>query len=790
MQQSGLRLDIESAALQGGYSGPVIVAGKSAESKLIRMVADGKMPPGPKKLTPAEAAELRQWIDAGPKWPAAPAGAAQQRRKTDHWSFQPIRKPAIPAVKNSKWVRNPIDAFVLARLEKEGIAPSPEAPAGTLARRVALDLTGLPPDAMPGESHDQSANRLLRSQHYGEKWGRHWLDQARYADTDGYETDRTRPYAWRYRQWVIEAVNRDMPFDRFTIEQLAGDLLPNPSVDQRVATGFHRNAIWNREGGVDTEEFRVEATLDRTNTTGTVWLGLSVGCAQCHDHKYDPFSQRDYYQFFGFFNQIWEQDIDAPVQGELGAWMRGRKMFEEESDALLARSCLPPLLDRWEKILLDIQDKPSKDERYWRAWKNLGNISIGGQGILRLPREKRTREQQETLIDYFLDRATDAFSKKELDAAGLDDFRRQWRELKAKSAVSRAQAISEIHTPRKTNILLRGNFRNPGVEVMADVPSALPALPAGGKPDRLALANWLVSRDNPLTARVIVNRVWQEYFGRGIVRTSEDFGKQGERPSHPELLDWLASEFMDRGWSMRELHRLIVTSATYRQSSNTRPELRERDPDNVLLARQRRLRLSAELVRDTALSASGLLNPAVGGKSVKPPQPKGVAELTYANNAKWIESEGADRYRRGMYIFFQRTSPYPQLMNFDAPDAILACSRRQRSNTPLQALNTLNDPVFLESAQALALRVLNEAPAGFRERLTHGYRLAVHRDPRDKEVETMARHFERAVRSLESDSNQAKALFPLGAQVSSAEAAGWTVVSRVILNLDEFLHRE
>jgi hypothetical protein len=451
---------------------------------------------------------------------------------------------------------------------------------------------------------------------------------------------------------------------------------------------------------------------------------------------------------------------------------------------------MPPLLDRWEKILLDIQDKPSKDERHWRAWKNLGNISVGGQGILRLARVKRTREQQETLVDYFVDRAGDVFSSKELEAAGLDDFRRQWRELRAKSAVSRAQAVSEIHTARKTHILLRGNFRNPGVEVSPDVPSALPPLPAGVPRDRLALAKWLVSRNNPLTARVTVNRVWQEYFGRGLVRTSEDFGTQGEKPSHPALLDWLASEFMDRGWNMRDLHRMIVNSAVYRQSARSRPELEARDPENVLLARQRRLRLPAEQVRDTALAAGGLLNPAVGGKSVKPPQPKGVAELTYASNAKWIESDGADRYRRGMYIFFQRTSPYPQLMNFDSPDAILACSRRQRSNTPLQALNTLNDPVFVEAAQALALRILTEPAPGFAERLAHGYRLALNRPPREQEIEVMARHFERAVRAIENDPMQAKALYPLKAPASPAEAAGWMVVSRVILNLDEFLHRE
>ncbi len=720
MQQNGLRLDNEVSAIRGGYSGPVVQNGK-----LLRMVTEGKMPPGPRKLAAADIAVLKAWIEAGPKWPAG-AAVAEAPRKTDHWSFQPLRKPAVPAVRNNAWVRNPIDAFVLARLEKEGIAPSAEASAATLRRRVSLDLTGLPPDpAAESEKHEEAVDRLLRSPHHGEKWARHWLDQARYADSDGYETDRSRPHAWRYREWVIGAINRGMPFDRFTVEQLAGDLLPNATGEQRVATGFHRNAITNREGGVDTEEFRVEATLDRANTVATAWLGLTAGCAQCHDHKYDPLSQRDYYRFYGFFNTMLERDIDAPLPGETGGWLQGRRQFEEEKDALLEASCIPRLFQRWEEIVLDISDKPSKNERYWRAWKNLGNISVGGQAIVRLPKEKRSREERETLLTYFLDRGTDVFEKKELDANGFEQFRKKWRDLAAKApAISRAQTVLEHHTPPATRILLRGNFRNPGIEVEPGVPAALPPLPAGAKADRLSLARWLVSRENPLTARVTVNRVWQEYFGRGLVRTSEDFGKQGERPTHPELLDWLAAEFMDRGWNMRDLHRLIVTSATYRQSSHIRPELKDRDPDNTLLARQSRLRLNAEAVRDTALSAGGLLNPAVGGRSVRPPQPKGVSELTYASNAKWVDSQGPDRYRRALYIHFQRTSPYPQLMNFDAPESVLTCSRRQRSNTPLQALNLLNDPVFLESAQALALRMLRESAPGFRERLAFGYRQA------------------------------------------------------------------
>lgn len=785
MQTSGLRLDRAADALKGGYSGPVIVSGKASQSRLIGVVAEGKMPPGPKKLSAAEVDQLRAWIDEGPKWGAA--SAQEKTERSTHWAFQPVVKPALPPVKDAGWVRTPIDRFVLARLEREGIPPSQEASRRALLRRLSLDLTGLPPTPaemqafladMRPDAYERAVERLLDSPHYAEKWARHWLDLARYADSDGYESDLERPWAWRYRNWVIDALRRDLPFDQFTIEQLAGDLLPGATPDQRAATGFYRNSLTNREGGVDTEQFRVEQVLDRTNTVGMVWLGLSVGCAQCHDHKYDPTTQRDYYQLSAFFNTLVDHDVEAPLDGDQprdAAW-------EQRRLQLFNQFCGPELMKEWRSILLKAADEPGFNEKHQFAWKYVGNLGNGLQPALRLEEHERPYEQRQQLLDYFVNRAGDVFDKERLGHLGWDQLKKQWAELK-KQAPKRtlAQTVRENWFAPKTHILLRGDFRSPGIEVARNTPGFLPPLEEA--PTRLGLARWLVSKQNPLTARVLVNRVWQEYFGRGLVRTSEDFGVMGEKPSHPELLDWMAAEVQERGWSLKQLHRLIVQSAVYRQSSAAREELRDRDPDNILLARQSRLRLSAEQLRDSALAASGLLNPAIGGASVRPPQPKGVAELGYAGGVKWPESKGADRYRRGLYIHFQRTTPYPQLMNFDAPDSILACSRRQRSNTPLQALNLLNDPVFLEAAQALARRLDG---AGFRERVEQGYQWTVGRTPGDKEVATLARHFERAVDTLRSSAKETEYL----AGKPDPEAAAWVVMSRVLLNLDEFLHIE
>jgi hypothetical protein len=463
---------------------------------------------------------------------------------------------------------------------------------------------------------------------------------ARYADSDGYEKDAGRPFAWRYRDWVIGSLNRDLPFDRFTVEQLAGDLLPNATTEQKIATGFHRNTLTNKEGGVDQEEFRVATVVDRLSTTGKAWLGLTVGCAQCHDHKYDLLSQREFYQLFAFFNSDREADIPAPLPGE-----------EERLAAERAA---------WEKRRVTL-----RTAAVMAAFRKL------------LVVEQRKREK--ALADH----------------------------TKAAPAASKAQTLA-LGPTRPTHVMLRGDFLRKGVEVKPGTPGVLPPLRGASNPTRLDLAKWVVSPDNPLTPRVTVNWVWSKYFGRGLVPTPEDFGTQGEKPSHPDLLDWLADEFRS-GHSLKKLHRQIVTSATYRQSSAARPDLADRDPLNVLLARQARLRLEAEVVRDNALAASGLLTRTIGGPSVRPPQPPGISELTYAGAAKWVETTGPDRYKRGMYVWFQRTSPYPGLMTFDAPDANVCTVRRERSNTPLQALTLLNDAVFVEAAQALVKRVVTEA---------------------------------------------------------------------------------
>ncbi|MBK5292941.1 MAG: PSD1 domain-containing protein [Acidobacteriia bacterium] len=801
LQQNGLRLDRADDALRGSYTGPVIVPGHAASSKLIEMVSSGKMPKTPRKLTADQIEVLRKWIDAGA---AMPASAMAVKTSSTHWSFQPIVRPVPPVVRAR--IRNPIDAFVLAALGKKGVAASPEAPPATLLRRVSLDLTGLPPspadlarylaDTRP-DAYERAVDMLLHSPHYGEKWARHWLDQARYADSDGYEKDSERPWAWRWRHWVIEALNADMPFDEFTIEQLAGDLLPNAAQENLAATGFLRNSLANREGGVNTEQFRVEQVMDRTATTSTVWLGLTAGCAQCHDHKYDPISQRQYYGLFAFFNALVNLDQPAPLPGEHGTWMRQWPVYESEREALLIRYNMHALVEEWETAMRTVAVQAPDNSRAQFAWKNLGNIATGLQDVVLLDRNRRSRHLHDQVLVYFVDRgASDLFLKDRLGAAKFDEFKKAFRETRKKAPpVTLAQTVHENWIPRQTHILLRGDFRNPGVAVEPHTPAVLPPLPAGAPPTRLTLARWLVSGKHPLTARVAVNRAWQEFFGRGLVRTSEDFGKQGEPPSHPELLDWLAAEFMQpksaRPWSIKALHRLIVTSATYRQSSKSRPGLAGRDPDNTWIARQSRIRLPAELIRDSALAASGLLNPAVGGPSIRPPQPKGVAELAYAGSVKWNESTGPDRYKRGLYIHFQRTTPYPQLTNFDAPDAAVACSRRQRSYTPLQALNLLNDAVFFEAAQALGIRLVQEVPSGFRERLIRGFRLTLNRDPAEKEVESLARHFERELLVLRDNPREVQSLAPdVLDRAGRLETAGWVVISRVLLNLDEFLHRE
>jgi hypothetical protein len=872
----------------------------------------------------------------------------------------------VPEVKLRGWVANPIDAFVLARLEAQGIAPAPETDRVTLIRRLSLDLLGLPPT--PAEAEEFAADtrpdalerlvdRLLASPHHAERWARHWLDLARYADSNGYTIDGSRSI-WKYRDWVIQALVRDLPFDQFAIEQLAGDMLPGATLEQKIATGFHRNTLRNEEGGTDQEQFRVEAVADRVNTTATVFLGLTAGCARCHDHKYDPISQREYFQLFAVFNNADEPTIQIPsdhqarelpaLETEIAAaeklladneasvavrqalweaklagkvevsWTAldpvelrsssGTALEELEDRSILSRatgkepeaytvvaaaphgaitairiealthaslpkggpglaangnfilgeaalSILPASSQRTEgangnRVAFTSASADHSQEGYaiakaidgqtetgWAINVRSGSLNVDRTAVFHVeegfttepgmrlalelrhskpgyalgrfrvsatasPREavdlpakvrrilastaaERSPEEVRSLAEYYRSIDKDRIPL----AARVADLKERQRQLV--QAVTTSLVVSERREPRTTHIHLRGDFLSPGEAVEGGVPAVLPPPAAEGKLDRLGFARWLVDRRNPLTARVTVNRLWQAYFGQGIVATENDFGTQGSPPTHPELLDWLASEFGDRGWSLKAMHRLIVTSATYRQSSRARPELRDVDPYNLFLARQPRLRLDAETIRDAALAASGLLSREVGGPGVYPPQPQGIYRFT--QTAKyWKESQGPDRYRRGMYTYFWRSSPYPMLMAFDAPDANVACTRRVRSNTPLQALTLANDPAFFEMAQSLAARTLREAPPVEGERIRHAFRLCLARAPAEDEGRRLADYLDSQRRRFAAAPEEAAPASPSGLPEGMApgEGAAWTAVARVLLNLDELITRE
>ena len=658
-REAGLRLDVRAEAVK-----EAIKPGKPDDSEFWHRITttepDDVMPPpsSPKQLTKAERDLFRRWI-------------AQGAQYQDHWSFVPIKRPSVPPSKSE----NPIDAFIEEKLRPHDLKPATEADPITLIRRVCLDLTGLPPTAselsnLSDWSDDKYAalvDRLLASPHFGERWARHWLDMARYADSNGFLGDGLRPNAYRYRDWVIDAINRDLPFDQFTIEQIAGDLLPNPTLAQLTASGFHRNAALNTEAGVDKEEARFQNLADRVNTTGRVWMGLTVGCAQCHTHKYDPITIRDNYSLYALFNNTADQD------------------------------------------------------------------------------EPNTK----------------------------------------------APALTEVTKDRRqTYVHMAGDYTRRGPDVM---PASLSALPPMTKPvqkeaNRLDLAKWLVSPQHPLTNRVSVNHIWSKLFGIGLVSTPDDFGATGEPPSHPELLDWLAFEFMRQGWSRKQLIKLIVTSATYKQSSLHRDDIVIIDPLNRLLSRQNRLRLDAEILRDSALAVSGLLKPTLGGPSFRPPLPEDVFDVGRSSN--WKASPGDEIYRRSLYIITLRSVLYPTLTTFDAPDAADACVRRERSNTPLQALTMMNDSVFVEAAQSLALRALRES----NNRLGNLFRLVLNREPRAEEFSRLrAFHAEQKTRVLNGDAQALKALGTHERAVppsEAVEAATLVAVARVLMNLDEFINRQ
>ena len=794
---NGLRLDRKADALAGGHSGPAIIPGNSAESRLIHLVAGYRvkvvMPPTGEPLGRAEIGKLRAWIDQGAQWPdpAEAAAAASSPGEPGHWAFQPIVRPEVPTGSN------PIDHFVRERLRAEGVEPAPRADRDALLTRVSLDLTGLPPTREeqsafrddPGEgAYERVVERLLTSEHFGEKQAMHWLDQVRYADSDGYAKDYVRPHAWRYRRWVVNALNSGMRFDRFSIEQIAGDLLPGATVEQRVATGFHRNTLRNREGGVNPAQYAFEETVDRASTFGTVWLGMTVGCAQCHDHKYDPVSQREFYELFAFFDNLEEGRIYAPLQGELGPYLRTVNEYRRKHQAILDEYSVPALQADWEERCIRAGESPGVYLDYDLAWQELGLNTDGGQEIVRIPPGKRTWRQANMVTYYFLGAYGLIVGSAKQKELGFPEALRKIKELnRAYPQRSEARIVFENPEANPTFLRVRGSWDRHGIEVRPGTPGALPGSPGTGA-GRLELARWLFADDNPLTARVAVNRIWQEYFGRGLVATSEDFGTQGEPPSHPRLLDWLASEFHDSGWDVRRMHRLIVTSETYKQSSRGSQQLVERDPNNALLGRQVRLRLPAELIWDRALGAAGLLHHEVGGRSFRPAMPPGTTGFK-AGGTDWEPSSGSERYKRGMYIQFQRTQPFPFLMNFDSPEFREPACRRERSNTPLQALNLLNDTMFAEAWQSLAVRVLSDAPdPSFAGRLRYAFRLALGREPTGGEAERFGAYLEERSAAAMSAAEGFQHLPEVEGLDPSALLA-WTGVGRVLMNLDEFVTR-
>ncbi len=760
--------------------------------------------------------------------PADPPRAVEPGAKKQ-WAFvSPVRVPP-PTVGQTAWPRNAIDRFILARLEKDGIKPAPEADRVTLIRRLSLDLTGLPPSIAEVEdfvgdrradAYERVVERLLASPHYGERWGRHWLDVARYSDSNGYSIDAPRSI-WKYRDWVIRALNRDLPYDQFVIEQLAGDLLPNPTLEQKIATGFHRTTQINQEGGIDPEQFRVESVIDRVNTTGTAFLGLTIGCAQCHDHKFDPISQREYYQLFAFFNNTVEDGhgkaapsgmLEIPGEMEPGENIE-KELQETEGDLDRYLNGKGSDVLKWEQTLSPEEAAKLKPEVRKALELSFADLS----------------KKQKRMV-YAAFRSDDPeFNSRHSKLTKLEK-----KEPKPVTTL----VMAELKEPRETFRLIKGDFTRPGERLTPGVPAVLHPLrlsvealkrssvetlkrasveaskgssgpgstiqpfnasTSNSAPNRLDLAHWIVDPANPLTARVTVNRLWQQYFGHGLVETENDFGAQGSLPTHPELLDWLAAEFVEplnrstvepadastlqrsnastsHPWSLKHIHRLIVTSATYRQSSQARPELANVDPNNKLLARQSRLRLDGEIVRDVCLKSSGLLNDKIGGPSIFPPQPDGVMNLGQSRR-EWKPSTGPDRYRRGMYTFFWRATPHPALMVFDSPDAFSTCTRRLRSNTPLQALTLLNDEAFYECAEALARRVISEKIGTDSDRLDYAFRLCVARGPSAGEKQRLSRLLSQQLDQTIGDPN-------------AKQAEAWTTVSRVLLNLDETITRE
>ncbi|HLN28746.1 MAG TPA: PSD1 and planctomycete cytochrome C domain-containing protein [Gemmataceae bacterium] len=979
-RKAKLRLDQRDIAVKLG----AIVPGKADESELVKRIfsedPDERMPPAKskKKLTAQQRELLKRWVNAGAEY-------------TGHWAFIAPMRPMPPAVINERWIRNPIDRFVLAKLEQQGLQPSAQADRRTLARRLSFDLVGLPPDPdcvekfvndRAPDAYERFVDTLLQSPHYGERMAMQWLDGARYADSNGYQADFER-YMWRWRDWVIEAFNKNMPFDRFTIEQLAGDLLPNATLEQKIATGFNRNHRINTEGGTIAEEWLVENVVDRVDTTSQVWMGLTMGCARCHDHKYDPFTQKEFYQLFAFFNNVPEagngeerpvnqvpfmkaprpyeirrlQGLDmavADAQARVlekekllpalqAAWERayvpklakardpwvmlhpcevqsagGAKLTRLPDGSYLASGkkpardvytiVAPAPLNRITGVLLDvlpherlaaksfgragngnvvlsgfeaelrtakagsppttipikfIQAKADYSQDGWTIEQVLDGNPNKGWGLnghdpaRRVPRSAlfipdkpieipagamlalrlRSEALDQHVIGRFRLSVTDAVVPKLRDQSGLPEevargltvepakrTSQQRAEIAAyfrghfagevtaadkklatarqarkeyEAAIPTVMVMQEMSKPRDSFLLNRGQYNKKGPKVSMALPAALPALPEGAPLNRLGLARWLVDPAHPLTARVAVNRMWEKFFGTGIVKSSENFGMQGEFPSHPELLDWLATEFIRLGWDMKALQKTIVMSNTYRQSSVVTPALFERDPENRLLARGPRFRLQAELIRDNALSVAGLLVPRIGGPSVRPYQPDGVWDEVnvYGNLRNYKHDTDDGLYRRSMYTIWKRTSAPPQMLLFDSPSREYCTVRRSRTNTPLQALTLLNEITFVEAARVLAQHMLEEGGKTPEARIAYAFRHAMAREPSVEEARVLAAGVAKRLQKYCANPEAAAKLVGVGQakrsqQLDVAELAAYTITASVILNLDETVTKE
>ncbi len=798
-QKGDLNVIYRESLLEGGSSDkPAVVPGNPEKSELMARVThedpEKRMPYKKKPLRNEEISDLRKWISNGAEW-------------SKHWAYQKLTDRNPPEVTDTSWPRNGIDHFVLKRLEKNDLTPSDRAECHTLIRRLSLDLRGLPPseddvrsycENPTPETYERLVDKYLNSKHFGERWATMWLDLARYADSVGYDTDELRTI-WKFRDWVIRAFNNDKPFDQFTIEQLAGDLLDDPSKDQLLATAYHRNTKMNTEGGTSDEEYRVNAVLNRVNNTMETWQAVNMECVQCHSHPYEPIRHREYYQFYAFFNQTTDRDIDSQtpsIPGLRPDYPQYPFLNDSEKQKQAAK-----LYREIESLRRKIDKKIKQPEhqkklRKWvrKARKQLARSEGRSDSvkaispkspleeIINMPKEKRTPNEQWQLERHYTHHAS-AFQDLKTK------IKQKKKELSNLDPVM--IPIMQEHREkiqRKTRIFNRGNWQDKGERVTAAVPDILNEFPDGAPKNRLGLAKWLVSPENPLTGKVIVNRFWSKLFGRGIVKTTGNFTSRGAAPTHPKLLNWLAHEFIHtHDWSVKSLLKKIVMSATYRQSSTIPDQLQEKDPENKLLARGPRFRLSAEQIRDQALDVGGILSDKMFGPPVMPPQPDGFWD---GINKSWKTDTDEDRFRRAVYVFRRRNRAYPSFVAFDAPTRQTMCSRRIRTNSPQQALVTLNDPAFMEAARGLADRMKNEGSTP-RERIRRGYELALFHEPPEETLNELVNLHKKALNHYRSNKDHAKQLTGIGVmETDGPKTAALTFVANTIMNIDSFLNKE